>query len=116
VDFLFCADIESEAEERLTAYGSLLASKIIKVPHHGSSTSIYYPFLNLINPEVGIISCGYKNPYGHPHSRVLKVYKNLGVKIYRTDKNGAIIVSSDGKSYKIKVTKKAILTKDRELW
>ncbi|MBL7170972.1 MAG: MBL fold metallo-hydrolase [Candidatus Omnitrophica bacterium] len=105
VDFLFCADIQLEAEEKLTGYGTLLASKIIKVPHHGSSTSIYDQFLNLVSPQEGIISCGYKNQYKYPHSRTLKAYKKLNTKIYRTDRTGAIIVTSDGKSYRM-------LTKD----
>ena len=104
IDFLFCADIELKAEEKLTGYGTLLTSEIIKVPHQGSFTSIYDPFLNLVNPQVGIISCG-RNQYGHPHSETLKAYKKLDTKIYRIDRMGAIIVTSDGKSYRM-------LTKD----
>ena len=84
---------------------TLLASEIIKVPHHGSSTSIYDQFLNLVNPEAGIISCGHRNQYGHPHPETLKAYKKLNTRIYRTDREGAIVVTSDGKSYRV-------LTKD----
>jgi competence protein ComEC len=102
VNFLFCGDIEVEAEERLTGYGALLNSEIIKVPHHGSSASVYSPFLNLVNPETGIISCGYKSIYGHPHRKTLKAYKKLNAKIYRTDKDGAITIISDGSGYSVK--------------
>jgi len=105
MDFLFCSDIELEAEKRLTGHGALLASNIIKVPHHGSSTGIYDRFFNLVSPQTGIISCGYKNRYGYPHSATLKAYKKLNTRIYRTDRMGAIIVSSDGKNYRIKRTK-----------
>ena len=101
IDFLLCSDIESEAEEQLTGYGALLTSEIIKIPHHGSSTSIYDQFLNLVSPQAGIITCGNKNKYGYPHSKALNAYKKLNTKIYRTDRMGAVIVKSDGKSYRI---------------
>jgi competence protein ComEC len=104
MNFLFCGDIERVAQERLMGYGSLLASQIIKVPHHGSS-SISYPFLELVRPELGIISCGYKNEYDHPHPKTLKAYKKLNTKIYRTDTDGAIVITSDGASYRIKTLK-----------
>lgn len=102
VTFLFCGDIELEAEQRLAGYTTLLRSDIIKVPHHGSSTSIYRPFLELISPKVGIISCGYRNRYGYPHHKTLRIYKQLGTKIYRTDRSGAITIISNGYEYRIK--------------
>lgn len=46
-----------------------------------------------------IISVGAHNPFGHPHPEVLKRYQNLGIKIYRTDKEGAIIITTDGENY-----------------
>ena len=102
VSFLFPGDIEREAEERLTIYGSKLSSKIIKVPHHGSATSIHKFFLDLVRPEVAVISCGYQNPHGHPSPRALKIYKEMKTRLYRTDKSGAITITSDGRSYRIK--------------
>lgn len=102
VSFLFPGDIEKEAEERLTRYGSRLSSKIIKVPHHGSATSSYKPFLDLVRPEAAVISCGYQNPYGHPSPAALKIYKEMKTRLYRTDKSGAITITSDGKFYRIR--------------
>ena len=49
-----------------------------------------------------IISVGVRNPFGHPHPEVLKRYQNLGIKVYRTDKNGAITITTDGKDYRIR--------------
>lgn len=106
IDFLLCGDIESEAEKRLACYGSLLSSEVIKIPHHGSSSSVYGLFLKLVKPEVGIVSCGYNNIYNHPHIETLKIYENLKTRILRTDKNGAIIINSNGRSYKVKTLKK----------
>jgi competence protein ComEC len=102
VQFLFCADIEKEAERELLNYGSKLRSLIIKVPHHGSKTSSSWEFIKEVNPEAAIISAGRGNRFGHPDSMTLMKYKRVGSEIYRTDVNGAIIISTDGRKYKLK--------------
>lgn len=105
IDFLLCADIESEAEMKLASYGRSLSSEVIKIPHHGSNSSVYGPFLELVRPEAGVISCGYNNKYNHPHAETLNFYKKLNARVLRTDKNGAIIISSGGRGYRIKTMK-----------
>ncbi len=103
VQFLFCADIEEEIEKSLlNFYGSVLKSSVLKVPHHGSKTSSSWEFIKEVNPEVAIISAGRGNRFGHPDSMTLMKYKRVGSEIYRTDVNGAIIISTDGRKYKLK--------------
>lgn len=106
VSFLFTGDIEKEAEELLAKkLKRKLRSKILKVAHHGSKTSSTMVFLARVQPEVALISCGGKNPFGHPHSLILDRFNQLGIKIYRTDQDGTIQIITDGKKYEVKTTK-----------
>lgn len=99
VQFLFCADIEEEIEkDLLNSYGSKLRSSVLKVPHHGSKTSSSLEFIVEVNPDIAVISVGRNNRFGHPDSANIMKYKRTGVRIYRTDINGAITISTDGKS------------------
>ena len=74
---------------------------VLKVGHHGSSTSSSEKFLNTYRPTIALISCGYNNSYGHPHKQILKRLSDVGADMYRTDCLGAIKIHSDG--YKISV-------------
>lgn len=104
-NLLLSADIEVEAEERLLSYGYLLKSTAVKVPHQGSRSSSSQPFLELVAPQAAILSVGEKNPFGHPSPPVLKRYQEMGIKLYRTDRQGAVILTSDGKKFWIKTMK-----------
>ncbi|MCK4261618.1 MBL fold metallo-hydrolase [bacterium] len=105
VSLLLSADIEREAENRLLRYGQLLKSTAVKVPHQGSRSSSTKPFLDLVDPEVAIISVGKHNPFGHPSPIVLKRYEEMGTKVYRTDRQGAVTFISDGRKFWIKTMK-----------
>ena len=74
---------------------------LLKVAHHGSSSSSGIRFLDLIRPTVAVISCGRDNPYGHPHKETLKRLTDTGSRIYRTDRDGAVIMHTDGRKLKI---------------
>ena len=76
--------------------------EVLKTAHHGSSNGTTEKILEKIRPEVGLISSGKGNRYGHPHKEVLDVLKKFGVKILRTDENGTVEITSDGENYKIK--------------
>lgn len=85
---LFTGDIAVDAEESMLPLGHTLASTVIKVPHHGSRTSLSEAFLRSIHPQYAIISVGRKNSYGHPHPATIAA---LGTTVtYRTDRDGAI--------------------------
>jgi competence protein ComEC len=102
VSFLFTGDIEEEAERRLANLGSQLKSTVIKVPHHGSTTSSTKDFLKWVRPSYAVFCVGYKNRFGFPKKAVVERYKRLDCKSYRTDTDGAITMITDGKVIKVK--------------
>ena len=73
---------------------------VLKLGHHGSSTSSSDYFITKTSPKIAIISCGKNNKYGHPHQEVMRVLKKHGVTPYRTDEMGDIVITSDGKEIK----------------
>lgn len=104
VSFLFTGDIEALAEsDILDNYKkSELSSVILKVPHHGSHTSSTADFLDAVDPEIAVISCGRFNRFKHPHSGIVKRYNDFRIELHRTDKEGTIFISTDGETYTIK--------------
>lgn len=105
--FLFTGDAERDAEQAILNSGANLSATVLKVGHHGSDTSTTYPFLREIMPEYGIISVGKDNSYGHPTDDTLSRLRDADVKVFRTDMQGDIICTSDGKTVTLKVTKNA---------
>ncbi len=101
VSFLLMGDAGREAENSLISSGQDLKSDILKVGHHGSSSSSNYLFLNEVLPSISIISVGADNDYGHPTQQTLSALEDIGSTIYRTDTSGNIIVTTDGQSYSI---------------
>lgn len=100
---MFTGDAEQQAEKVMVDnFAGDLCSTLLKSGHHGSKTSSSAAFLRAVQPEGVLISCGAGNDYGHPHKQTMKKYQSLKLKIYETDLNGTIVVTSDGKSYKIK--------------
>ncbi len=105
VSFLFAADIRQEIEFELITQRADIKSTVLKVAHHGSSTSTSQQFLAAVDPQVAVISAGKNNPYGHPHHEVLeRLIKRLGKdNIYRTDENGTIEFITDGERLWVQV-------------
>jgi competence protein ComEC len=100
---LFPGDIMAQAERDIVAtHGDELKSTVLVAPHHGSKTSSTAMFLEKINPEIVIISAGWKNRFRFPNPSVLKRYNDNDCRIFRTDKNGALAISTDGRALKIK--------------
>jgi competence protein ComEC len=102
VSLLLAGDIEKEAEERILRKDYLLRSDILKIPHHGSSSSSTLFFLERVKPTYAILSVGERNIGRLPNPEVLKRYLQLGSKILRTDKHGAITVITDGENIEVK--------------
>jgi competence protein ComEC len=94
--FLLTGDVEQAEERQILAEGEPLTSDFLKVPHHGSKTSSTDAFLTAVQPRIAAISVGAGNPYGHPSESVVERYVQDGVNLLRTDRNGAVTVSSDG--------------------
>ncbi len=104
---LLTGDAESPVEKTMVAnYGGQLQAKVLKAGHHGSKTSSSSNFLQEVAPEAVVMSLGTNNQYGHPHEAMLSRLQKQGIKnIFRTDKNGAITISTDGKTYSITTEK-----------
>jgi competence protein ComEC len=99
---LLTGDIEKEMEYRMLREGYPLKADILKIPHHGSLSSSTLSFVQSVNPTYAILSVGERNIGKLPHPEVLKRYQQLDAKIYRTDKQGAITVTSDGEKIDVK--------------
>lgn len=94
--FLMTGDAERDAEEHLLEAGSDLSCTVLKVGHHGSRYASIYPFLREAMPEYAVISVGNDNEYGHPTDDTLSRLRDCGAKVYRTDMQGTITMTSDG--------------------
>lgn len=97
--FLFMGDAEGEAEKEILSSNNSIRAHFLKVGHHGSNTSTSKDFLEKVSPQVAIIMCGLDNSYGHPHIETINKLIDKDIKVYRTDKNGTIILTTDGKSF-----------------
>lgn len=95
--FLFTGDAGEDAEQDMLAAGMDLSADVYKAGHHGSRTSTSQTFFEAVRPSCAVISCGEDNAYGHPHAGTLNTFRMNGVKVYRTDEDGTIIATSDGK-------------------
>jgi competence protein ComEC len=99
--FLLTGDAETESESQMLSGGDNLSAAVLKVGHHGSDTSTGSKFLKAVSPQYAVIMVGKDNPYGHPHSRTLSRLVSGGVKVYRTDRNGTVVFTSDGQDIQI---------------
>jgi competence protein ComEC len=101
--FLFPGDIMAAAEMELAGFANdRLASTVLIAPHHGSRSSSSRIFIDEVNPEVVVISCGRNSRFKFPHPEVLQRYSDLGADIFRTDRNGAVRLSTEGQRLRIK--------------
>lgn len=93
----------SKGEERDILNSSTnISVNLLKVGHHGSSTSSTESFVNAVNPQIAVISCGKNNDYGHPHKETVDRFNKHNIKIYRTDKMGTIIAECSGNGITMK--------------
>lgn len=95
--YLFTGDMETENENSR----KWPQTNVLKVGHHGSSTSSSQKFLNQVLPQISIIQVGKDNDYKHPHNEIINRLEKMGILIYRTDEKGNILLESDGKNNKI---------------
>jgi len=105
LSLLFPGDSESEEEQELCDWRGELGSSILKVPHHGSSNAADPRFLKYVRPQVAVISVGKDNKFGHPSPATAKMLESLGTKIYRTDKDGSVTITSDGRGFAVSTSR-----------
>ena len=96
VSFLLTGDLTAGGEEVLLDARAPLAVTVLKVGHHGSRSSTGVPLVNASRPVVAVISVGPRNPFRHPAPEVVQRLAESGARVYRTDRDGAVIVETDG--------------------
>ncbi|HHY32744.1 MAG TPA: MBL fold metallo-hydrolase [Firmicutes bacterium] len=99
--FLFTGDAERDAEDAMLRRGVELGATVLKVAHHGSSTSSKPWFLEEVKPAVAVILVGAGNPFGHPHRVTLMNLAEHTDEIYRTDTHGDVLVVTDGTTFQV---------------
>ena len=92
-------DAETPVENDILSSGVNVKSDVLKIGHHGSTTSTGADFLSAVSPKAAVICVGADNSYGHPAQATLD--KLAGVPVWRTDKNGTVIAMTDGKTCKL---------------
>lgn len=107
---LFTGDAEELSENEMLKKGCDLSANTLKVGHHGSDTATGDAFLAAVDPASAVISVGTGNRYGHPHQSTLDKLKAGKVRLYRTDKNGTVVLHDNGSaiSFETVTTKSAI--------
>lgn len=99
--FIFTGDAETVSEHEMVASGMDLSADLLKVANHGSGTSTTAQFLKKVSPTYAVISVGEGNKYGHPDDITINRLVIHGVDVYRTDKLGTIVVTSDGNTIEV---------------
>jgi len=99
--FLFTGDAEAKSENEQLQNRLPLKADVLKVGHHGSSTSSTPKYLDTVSPSYAVISSGANNVYGHPNNEILSYLNAKNVVIYRTDTNGTIVFTSDGEEISV---------------
>lgn len=103
--FLFTGDAE---KKELETINSDISADVLKVGHHGSTTSTTEEFLDEVKPSYAVISAGEDNSYGHPHRETLDLLEEFNCKIYRTDIDKTVVFSTDGKTISVKCGEQSI--------
>lgn len=99
---LLTGDAEAPVENALQQkYGTALQADVLKVGHHGSKTSSYWPFISKVKPKYALISCGDFSIYKHPNKNVVGSLTHLGAKVLTTHDHGTLTVTTDGKSFDV---------------
>jgi len=101
VSFLFMGDAESLSESEMLQAGYDVKADVLKVGHHGSNSSTSTEFLTRVSPKYAVISVGANNDFGHPSASVLSRLSDAGVQVYRTDRDGTVVMRCDGETVTI---------------
>lgn len=99
--FLLTGDAEELSEKEMLENGTVTHATVYKAGHHGSRYSSSEEFLDVVSPEIAVISCGAGNSYGHPNQEALDRISAYTDRIFRTDHNGNVVMTSDGENVEV---------------
>ncbi len=105
IKLMLAADIELSTEQSLIDDQDIEDVDVLKVPHHGSKNGANARFIEATQPEIAVISVGARNPFHHPAPSTLTKLRQVGAAVYRTDKNGSVIIESDGSTIHVSTSK-----------
>ena len=105
VRLLYMGDAEQISENEILKKNYDVSADVIKVGHHGSSSSSGKKFVNKVKPQYAIMSLGAGNDYHHPHNQVVNRWIKAGAEIIRTDECGDIVLTTDGDQFNIDTEK-----------
>jgi competence protein ComEC len=109
VRFLLTGDMEEAERHRLYDANADLAAEVYKVAHHGSHNGTDRELLDRVRPRVALISCAIGNDYHHPHAEALEALASAQAAIYRTDLQGTITLTTDGRTWQVRTEKRSTL-------
>ena len=94
--FIFTGDADNQSEKSMISSGEDLECDVLSIAHHGSASATSWDFLEETVPEYAVISCGEGNQYGHPDEDIMEKLESMEIELYRSDKQGTVVVVSDG--------------------
>ncbi|MDP8904635.1 MAG: ComEC/Rec2 family competence protein, partial [Chloroflexota bacterium] len=104
---LLTGDVEEQIDPQLLGHGLAADGRpldVLKVAHHGSATATTDAFVQRLQPSVAIISAGWGNPYGHPSPRTVERLEQAGAKLFRTDLDGSVEITTDGLDLRVEAS------------
>jgi competence protein ComEC len=102
VSIVLTGDIGAATERQIARTFPPARLRVVKIPHHGSLTSSTPELIAALDPQVAIVSAGRSNRFGHPVPEVLERYRTMGAEVFRTDRDGAVTVETDGYSLRVR--------------
>jgi competence protein ComEC len=98
---LLAGDVGNNMKDLISPKIPINSLNYIKIPHHGSKNGLTKNYVDILKPQIAVISVGAKNNYGHPNSEILKILTDNNVRIFRTDQKGDVVLETDGVSYTV---------------
>ena len=107
VVFILTGDAEAAEEQWVLDHTdpTLLRADVLKLGHHGSKTSSTIPFVDAVQPRLGLVSVGITNRYGHPSPETLETFARRGIPLLRTDREGTFVIETDGRQVVVRVAR-----------